>query len=200
MKFQVQFSLLPLDYKPPVGQNLFLKMAKAGEPITFIIVAPTISGYSYWTEDKKCIRSREKPSATPNIKIEDDGKPRVNHFWMIPVYDLNSESFKLLEVTQAKIRDQITAIRDSGFYDIGNLNKPTALQITAQGSGKMTTYNVLAGLKDIPDLMERLEAFEDVDLDEVIFGEVYAAPVDHSANPLADIKPVVPPSQVLDKM
>jgi hypothetical protein len=171
MKIQVKFSPVPQDYKQPVGLDIYLKMAKAGSPIKFVIVGAIVPGYSYWTNDKQCIRSRERPTETPNIQIEDGGKTRISHFWTLPVYDCTSESVKLLEITQRGLQDQLMEIFQGSDYDLGDLTTPMAIKISAVGEKMLTKYSLMPVPANVPDLMARLEASDlaTMDVDTIVF-------------------------------
>lgn len=171
MKIQVKFNLLPADYKAPVGSDIFMKMAKAGSPIKFIIVGPAITGYSYWTNDKQCIRSREKPTETPNIKVEDGKTDRVSHFWMLPVFDCATETVKVLDITQRGIQTELQEIYDSGDYNLGDLSEPTAIKISATGENLRTKYSIRPIPTNIENFIEKLEASElgTLNMDEIAF-------------------------------
>ena len=194
--FKTNFSLLPADYKKPVGSDIYLKMAKAGSPIKFIIVGGIVTGFSYWTADKQCIRSREKPTETPNIKVDEKGKvDRVSHFWTMPVYDVATETVKLLEITQRGLQDQLFEIFNGNDYDLSNLAVPMAIKISATGEQLLTKYTLMPVPTNVPDLMDRLAASDlaSSDLDEIVFAtpstpSAPAPAADPTATPL---KPVV---------
>lgn len=202
--FKTKFSLLSPEYKKPVGSDIYLKMAKAGNPIKFIIVGGIVTGFSYWTADKQCIRSREKPTETPNIKVDEKGKvDRVSHFWIMPVYDVATETVKLLEITQRGLQDQLYEIFNGNDYNLGDLTAPMAIKISATGEQLLTKYTLMPVPTNVPDLMDRLAASDlaSSDLDEIIF----AAPRAESTAPAADPnatppKPVVAVATAKDMM
>lgn len=204
--FKTNFTLLAADYKKPVGSDIYLKMAKAGSPIKFIIVGGIVTGFSYWTADKQCIRSREKPTETPNIKVDEKGKvDRVSHFWTMPVYDVTTETVKLLEITQRGLQDQLYEIFNGNDYDLGDLNEPMAIKISATGEQLLTKYTLMPVPTKCPDLMDRLATSDlaSSDLDELIFATPKAetrflSPVaDPNATPP---KPVVAVATAKDMM
>jgi hypothetical protein len=137
------FRLLPSDYTPPVsGGGEYLKMPKQGEPISFTFVSTLVTGYSYWTADKTCVRSRTPFTSTPGIKLNDDGTPeRISHFWVGRVWDYSTDSLKLIEITQQGIRDQILSAYNMPELDIAN--RRCKFRVSATGSGLNTKYTVL---------------------------------------------------------
>ena len=172
MKFSTKFTLIPADYKAPVSSDIFLKMAKAGAPIKFVIVGTTVPGFSYWTNDKKCIRSREKPLVTPDIQVEESGKvTRISHFWVIPVFDCATETIKLLEITQQSLQGQLKEIFEGGDYNLGDLSVPMAIRISAVGEKLTTKYTLMPVPYQGENLMTKLQSLDtDIDVDEIVFG------------------------------
>ena len=161
MAFKLQFNLLSPDYVAPTGGEVYMKMAKAGSPIKFVIVGTVVTGYSYWTNDKEKIRSREYPKVTPNLKIEDDGKlSRISHFWVAPVYDCLTETVRVLEITQRGLQDQLTEIFSGNDYDLSNLAKPIAIKISATGEKLLTKYTLMPIPLDSPTMIGVLGASE----------------------------------------
>jgi hypothetical protein len=129
--------LLPADYSLPPSNADFLSMPKAGESIKFTFVDSIITGYSYWTNDKKCIRSSERFTTTPGIKDKEVPK----HFWAAKVWDYASKSVKILEIAQRGLQESIIAINTGDDYDLTGLD--VALKITAQGEGLNKKYTLL---------------------------------------------------------
>lgn len=203
MKFVVKSQFAPVspEYKQPVGNDIFLKMAKAGSPIKFIIIGQLVTGYSYWTEDKRCIRSREKPAETNGIKMV-DGKPdRVAHFWIIPCWDCTSESVKLLEVTQRGLQDQLLEIFNGSDYNLGDLSMPTAIKISATGEKLLTKYTLMPVPVQEPDLCSKLieGGVEDLDIDELVFAASVPKAEGKDAPSVAP-NPVMSATQAADMM
>lgn len=192
MAFKVSFSPLSKEYKAPISASAYMKMAKAGSPIKFILVGQIITGWSYWTNDKQCLRFRDKPLTTPNIKIEDGKEDRVSHFWTLPVWDFATESVKLLELSQRGLQDQLSEIFNGSDYDLGDLTTPMAIKISATGEKLLTKYTLMPVPANVPDLIAKLEADELLasDLDAFIFaprgGEATPA-VESALNPVLSV-------------
>jgi hypothetical protein len=130
-------SLFKSDYKLPAGD--ILNMPKGGSSIKFVIIDTIVTGWSYWTADKKCIRSRVQFTSTPGIKQREDGtmeKPK--HFWFCKVWDCDEEAVRFLEITQGKTINRLADMLKSDDYDFtGCMN---AIRIGASGSGMTTEY------------------------------------------------------------
>ena len=134
----IQFSLFAPDYVAPVGGNVFLKMPKAGSPIKCVIVGTVATGWSYWTGDKKCIRSLTRFTSTPGIRNEPGKVERVKHYWCVPVYDYDSKAIRILEITQTGVQNFISEVAGGSDYRLNDLT--CALKISATGSGEMVKY------------------------------------------------------------
>lgn len=102
------------------------------------ILSKPIFGWEDWDEingEKKPVRS--KYTTKPPIPIHESKPPK--HFWAMVVWDYKDEKIKILQITQAMIRNrlmELTADEDWGapyFYDI---------KITKTGEGNMTKYAV----------------------------------------------------------
>ena len=114
-------------FKPQAGQNRVR------------ILSDAISGWSYWTNDNKCVRSPKRPESTPDIRVK-DGKPdRVKHFLMITIWDYSSSSIKLWEITQSTIQ------RDLFDLDNTDWGHPQNYDIIVNKKGEQlnTEYSVL---------------------------------------------------------
>ena len=69
---------------------------------------PGITGFSAWTVDKKPIRWETKPEQLPaNIAPDMGGKVGVKRFLAGVVYDYEAGDFKILEINQRTLMDQL---------------------------------------------------------------------------------------------
>ena len=112
----------------------------------FRILGKKVSGYEYWTINKKPIRSKEMFESTPDIKKGE----KVKEFWAMPVW--NYEAFQdknkkwqgmvqILEITQSTIRSAI-----KGFIKNPKWGLPYNYDIAIDKAGEMleTTYQIQA--------------------------------------------------------
>lgn len=187
MAFKLKFTLLSPDYVAPSGGEVYMKMAKAGSPIKFVIAGSIVTGYSYWTNDKTKVRSREYPKTTPDIQVEEDGKvTRVSHFWCLPVYDTETETVRILEITQRTLQDQLNSIFSGGDYDLSDLSSPMAIKISATGDKMLTKYTLMPVPANFPKMIDILKAsdlFEDGAVDKLIFSTPVTPVTEKVANP-----------------
>ena len=131
-------SFLPDEYKIP-DTSKYMKL-KPGEN-TFRVLSSAIVGYEYWNTENKPVRSPKPFSATPDIRLEKDGKPsKIKHFWAFVVFNVESEEIQLLEITQSSIQGAIKAIIDNKKWgDPKNYD----ITITKVGDGLDTEYSVM---------------------------------------------------------
>ena len=183
-------NLIPDEYVVSTGGN-FIKLPSDGNAIKVLLAGPCAIGYSYWTNDKKCIRSPQKFTATPDIRIDETGKPdSVKEFMVFPVFlyaEDNTRSDGLLEITQLSIKADIVRIyRDKEFReDDGSFWH--AFKISTAGKGLKTKYSVNAILvrpANRPTTEEMLAVQEKYDLNKIL----YSAPA--VADVVEDVTPV----------
>jgi hypothetical protein len=183
-------NLIPDEYVVSTGGN-FIKLPSDGNAIKVLLAGPCAIGYSYWTNDKKCIRSPQKFTATPDIRVGEDGKAdSVKEFMVFPVFlyaEDGTRSDGLLEITQLSIKSDITTIyRDKEFREEDG-SFWHAFKISASGKGKQTKYSVNAILvrpTNRPTTEEMLAVQEKYDLNKIL----YSAPA--VADVVEDVTPV----------
>ena len=122
------------DYKVPQTSN-YLKLQE-GEN-TFRVLSSAIVGYEYFNVDNKPVRSRENFDTVPS-DIKKDG--RVNHFWAFLVWNYDTKSIQIAEITQKSIQGAMQALIKNVKW--GN-PKNYDITITRKGSGMDTEYTVM---------------------------------------------------------
>lgn len=127
-------NFFPKDYETPKQMSNYLKF-EAGKN-KFRIVSSAITGYEYWTEEKKPVRLRKFPEKTP-VDIREDSK--IKHFWAFVVIDRSDGKIKICELTQSTIMNAIKACVDS--EDWGD-PKEYDFTVTRTGEGLETEYTV----------------------------------------------------------
>lgn len=128
----------PADYKLPES-NSFMKFVTGKNK--FRILSPLTVGYEYWTNENKPVRSKEPFEDTPNGKLDEEGKVRINHFWAVVVYNYATDTIQILEITQKGIQKYIL-----GLVNDPDWGKPQGYDIvvTREGEGLATKYTVAA--------------------------------------------------------
>ena len=136
-------SFLPDNYDLPASSSdkggLFMKLSDGDNKIR--ILCPPLLGFVYWDTKDTARRIRRLIQPYDMRKQGKFGKEKIKHFWALQVWDFNTSSMRILEVTQASIQEQIIAYnRDPDWGDPQNYN----LKIVKTGEKTDTKYNVLA--------------------------------------------------------
>ena len=134
-------TFLPADYSKPSGESHYFKFEEGDN--RFRILSSALVGWEDWIEEtiegksvRKPVRFREEPEAK---ELFDFSKP-AKHFWAFVVYDYTDESLKIMEITQASIRNAI--------YDLhadANWGDPRGYDINVKRTGEKmeTRYSVM---------------------------------------------------------
>jgi len=139
---QKQNDFLPTGYRVPDKKDQFMKLS-VGENNVRVLSTP-IMGYVVFNEDKQPIRRNMEAGDFTNEDLEklrakrgEDGKfEGSRHFWLMLVWDYNTNTPKILEVKQVSILKAMYALfnnekwGDPRSYDI-NINR--------EGTGKTDT-------------------------------------------------------------
>ena len=128
------------SFKPAIGQNKIL------------IVGDAVIGYEYWTAEDKPVRSKAKfdePLDNPKVRQVKNKQGEMESktdgqkfFWAMPVYDFKDEAFKLWQVTQKGLRDNLASLQENA--DWGNPVGNYTINIDRKGEGLLTEYTVMA--------------------------------------------------------
>lgn len=132
-------TFLKEDYKVPEASGGYMKLKKGENK--FRIVSESITGYEYWNNSNKPVRSEEYPTNIEDPKVNKDGSiQKPKHFWAFIVWDYADDSLKILEITQATIQQAIYTLFKNEKW-----GEPQAydLVITREGDGLDTKYNTL---------------------------------------------------------
>lgn len=148
---------LPEDYKEPVTDKPYLNL-KDYTQVTFRILGPAITGWEYWNTDNKPVRSRSEFTEMPqDIKTEPGKPPKISFFWIMPVWNYDTEKVQVMEITQKTIRSAILELIDNKKW--GDV-KGYDLTINKKGKGLETEYSVIPSPhSDLPK--EAVEAFKE---------------------------------------
>ena len=124
---------LPEGYEVPASSAASYFKFKQGQN-TFRIVTKPIIGWLGWTEDNKPERRRTKDELA-SVELKD----KIKHFWAFGVYDLNTNTVQVLELTQSTILSALTDI-----FNNPDWGAPFAYNITINktGEGMETSYTV----------------------------------------------------------
>lgn len=129
-------TFLPKNYEAPKSQGNYFKFIK-GEN-RFRILSSAVTGFEYWNNDNKPVRSREGWEEKPADMRSDS---QVKHFWAFVVWNYDAKKAQIMEVTQKTIQYAIGA-----YVDNGKWGDPTKydLVVNRTGDGLETEYTVIA--------------------------------------------------------
>jgi hypothetical protein len=128
--------------KESSGNGRYLNPSKLQGEKRLRFVGSGITGFSSWTVDKKPIRWESRPAELPaNLAPDMNGKVSVKRFIAGLVYDYEAADFKILEITQKTLMDQLFKfVKDDDYGDPTNYD----IKISKTGEGKETEYSLVA--------------------------------------------------------
>ncbi len=126
---------LPSNYEIPETPSNYMRFKDGAN--RFRILGSALTGFEYFTKDNKPVRSAEPFEDTPNMK--ENGKVKV--FWAMPVFNYQTNSIQILELTQKGIMNAIKSLVDNPKWGL-----PFAYDLCVNKSGEMleTEYQVQA--------------------------------------------------------
>lgn len=158
----IEDSFLPEGYTVPDKARQFMKLQN-GDNLVRVLTSPLL-GWVIFTEDKKPVRKEfidGNNNFTKDELIEFKAKKNEEghieapkHFWMLLVWDFQTNSPKVLEVTQVSIIKKLHAyLKDEDWGDLREYN----VNITRSGTNKNDTeYDVIAKpKKDLPEQAQK---------------------------------------------
>lgn len=130
-------NFLPSGYEVPVSPSNYMKFAEGLN--RFRILSSAIVGFEYFTKENKPVRSREVFEDMPSdIKIGGKVKP----FWAFPVFNYQTATIQILELTQKSIMNAIKSLVDNPkwgkpfLYDIAVVRTGEGLETEYQTQGE----------------------------------------------------------------
>lgn len=169
---------LPTDTNGGVGGGDYFKLALGQNKI--LIVGDAVTGYEYWTKEDKPIRSKVKFAELKDVKVRQVKNQKTGEteekadtqkfFWALPVYDFKDETFKLWQISQKSIKENLASLQAN--TDWGNPVGNYTISIDRKGEGLLTEYTVMANpVKDKKPLEEIMKqyAVNPIDVDGLLF-------------------------------
>lgn len=157
---------LPTDTNGGVGGGDYFKPALGQNKV--LIVGDAVTGYEYWTQADKPVRSKVKFTETPDAKVRQVKNQKTGameaktdtqkFFWALPVYDFKDDTFKLWQITQKAIKENLASLQANA--DWGNPVGNYTISIDRKGEGLLTEYTVMANpAKDKKPLEEIMKKY-----------------------------------------
>lgn len=194
-------TFLPKEYKVPEPPSGYMKLHKGQN--RFRILSSAITGWEYWNQDNKPVRS-EAPIKTAPPDIRPDSS--VKHFWAFVVWNYEAKAVQILEITQSTIQRGLKIKIDNRE---GKATDNDFI-ITREGEGMDTEYDIdVAEASPVPPEATEALRSRPIDLTALYRGqdpfepsvapdiaemaaemEAEALSEDHSTRPVFGKKPV----------
>jgi hypothetical protein len=168
---------LPTDTSGGVGGGDYFKLALGQNKI--LIVGEAVTGYEYWTNADKPVRSKVKFTETPDAKVRQVKNQKTGEmesktdsqkfFWALPVYDFKDEAYKLWQITQKSIKENLASLQANA--DWGNPVGNYTISIDKKGEGLLTEYTVMANpVKDKKEIQKIMAGYTNpIDIEGALF-------------------------------
>lgn len=165
---------IPSNTKIPSSSGQFAKLQEGKNK--FRILSDIVIGWEGW-KDKKPFRHEgaECHIKDNQVDLNQNGKPAINYFWAMAVWNYAEEKVQFLQLIQKTIMNPLYDLEQN--EDWGDL-KNYDIEINRKKEGDKVTYTVL-GIPPKP-LSEHIEkAYEEskIDLKKLFAGE-YPMPVE----------------------
>lgn len=130
---------LPKGYKVPDKKKSSSYMKFEDGANKFRIVSPITTGSEWW-EDSDGTRKPYRVETYDDVPTErwTGGDDRPKHFWAMVVWNYNTKSLQVLELTQKSLQKALEALEMNP--DWGDLVKYD-ITITKSGKGRETSYS-----------------------------------------------------------
>lgn len=159
---------LPKDVKIPKSSGQFAKFQDGVNK--FRVLSDAVIGWEGWKDNKPFRHEGEVCKIKPEqVDLNQNGRPNINYFWALAVWNYNEKKIQVLEITQKTIMGVLYELEQKEEY--GDL-KGYDIEITKKKEGDKTTYTTL-GMPPKPVKEEIKQAYEesDVKLEKIFEGE-----------------------------
>lgn len=125
--------------KPPVGSSQFAKLQDGVNRFRFL--TDPVFGWEGWKDKKPFRHEGEVCKIKPEqVDLNQNGKPNINYFWAMVVWDYKDKAVKVLEITQKTILSPLYDLEQNPDWgDIKNYD----VEINRKKEGDKTSYTVL---------------------------------------------------------
>lgn len=136
----------------------------------FRILSDVITGWEGWKDNKPFRHEGDVCKIKPEqVDLNQNGKPNINYFWAMVVWNYNTKLIQVLELTQKTIMSPLYDLEQNP--DWGDL-KNYDIEINKKKIGDKTSYTVL-GIppKPVSEEITKLYSETQVDLTKLFSGE-----------------------------
>lgn len=133
---------MPPGYSVPKAPSPYMKWQEGNNKFR-VLSDQMITGYEWWTNANKPVRSRTFPTQEPlDIKVDPSKgwQSSVKHFWAFVVWNYETKAVEILEITQSSIQNALESL-----FNEEQWGHPNGYDITVKrdGKGMDTEYAVL---------------------------------------------------------
>lgn len=159
---------IPQNVQIPKSQGQFARLQEGKN--RYRLLSDVITGWEGWKDNKAFRHGGDVCRiGADQVDVNRDGKPNINYFWAMAVYDVNNKSIKVLQITQRTIMGAMKGLEDSA--DWGDL-KGYDIEITKSKSGDKTSYGVVAvPPKPLSEDIIKLYSETKMDLNAIFTGD-----------------------------
>jgi hypothetical protein len=151
---------IPKGTEIPKGSSQFAKIQDGKNRFRFL--SEIVVGWEGW-KDKKPFRHEGQVCKikAEEVDLNQNGKPNINYFWAMVVWNYESKSLQVLEITQKTIMSPLYDLEQNPDWgDLRNYD----IEINKKKEGDKTSYNVL-GIPPKPLAPEIIELYSKTDID-----------------------------------
>lgn len=163
-------SAIPTNYEMPVSDGGQYTKIQDGESVKLRILNTIETGWQYFTEENKPVRSRTPFTETPDIRTKGKfGEEKPKHIWVATVYNHSTQQVEIWNISQVGIQRALLALEQNA--DWGNLLEYD-ITVTRTKTGDKTEYSVVPNKpKPLDDDAAKIIAeAEKFDMDEYFKG------------------------------
>ena len=160
---------IPKGTEIPKSSGQFAKLQDGVNK--FRILSDIVTGWEGWKDKKPFRHEGQVCKIKPEqVDLNQNGRPNINYFWAMAVWNYAEKRVQVLEITQKTIMSPLYDL-EQNIEDWGDL-KNYDIQITKKKEGDKTNYSVI-GIPPKPLTAEIKSAYEasDIDLTKLFDGE-----------------------------
>jgi hypothetical protein len=159
---------IPKGTEIPKGSSQFAKLQDGKNRFRFL--SEVVLGWEMWKGNKPYRQEGSECKFKPDdADLNKNGKPALNYFWAMVVWNYNDKKIQVLELTQKTIMSPLYDLEQNPDWgDLRNYD----IEINKKKEGDKTTYNVL-GIppKALSEEITKLYAESDVNLKKLFEGK-----------------------------
>jgi len=151
---------IPKDTQIPKGASQFMKFQDGKN--RFRILSEVVTGWELWKNKEPKRHEGQVCKFKPeDADLNQNGKPNINYFWAMIVWNYEAKQLQVLEITQKTVMSPLYDLEQNPDWgDLRNYD----VEINKKKEGDKTSYNVL-GIPPKPVAPEILTALEESKID-----------------------------------